>query len=50
MLETSEGQPTTGHLYGLASQKRALKASSYFPSGVDSVRMRRSSYTTSRSE
>ena len=46
----SDGQPTTGHLYGLASQNVALNASSNLPSGVDSVRIRRSSNTTSRSE
>ena len=46
----SEAQPTTGQLYGLASQNIASKASSYLPSGVDSVRSRRSSKTTSRSE
>ena len=46
----SEAHPTTGHVYGLASQKSAPNSSSYLPSGVDSVRSRRSSKTTSRSE
>ena len=46
----SEGQPMTGQWYGEASQKTESKSSSNFPRGVDSVRRRRSSKTTSRSE
>ena len=45
----SEGQPTTGQEYGCDSQNMAQNDSSMRPVGVDSVRIRRSSKTTSRS-
>ena len=45
----SDGQPMIGHEYGCDSQNSELKLSKNFPSGVDSVRIRRSSNTTSRS-
>ena len=45
----SDAQPITGQLYGCASQMIESSSSSNFPSGVESVRIRRSSKTTSRS-